>query len=47
MLKKDWLKACDAARVPESISQNEMNEIMNVFVRRDIHRFGQTYKPIQ
>lgn len=46
MLKKDWLKACDAARVPENISQNEMNEIMNVFVRRDVHRFGQTYKPI-
>ena len=47
MLRKDWLKACDSARIPESISQNEMNEIMNVFVRRDIHRYGQTYKPIR
>lgn len=46
MLKKDWMKACDAARVPENISQNSMNEIMNVFVRRDVHRYGQTYKPI-
>lgn len=46
MLRKDWQKLCDAARIPESISQNSMNEIMNVFVRRDIHRFGQTYKPI-
>lgn len=44
MLKKDWLQACKAARIPESISQNELNEIMDTFVRRDIHRFGKTTK---
>jgi hypothetical protein len=44
MLKKDWLQACKAARIPETISQNTLNEIMDVFVRRDVHRFGKTYK---
>lgn len=46
MLKKDWDRMCCAARVPEYLSQNQMNEIMNVFVRRDVHRYNQTYKPI-
>lgn len=46
ILKKDWLQACNAARVPESVSQNEMNEILDAFVRRDVHRFGQTFKAI-
>ena len=46
MLKKDWLNACKAARVPQDISQNSMNEIMDAFVRRDVHRFGLTHKPV-
>lgn len=45
-LKKEWQRACDAARVPESISQNTMNEILDTFVRRDVHKFQQTYKSI-
>lgn len=44
MLKKDWIQACKSARIPTDISQNTLNEIMDVFVRRDVHRFGKTYK---
>jgi hypothetical protein len=44
MLRKDWINACKAARIPESLSQNELNDIMDTFVRRDVHRFGKTYK---
>lgn len=29
MLKQQWLKACDQARVPEEISQNEFDEILD------------------
>lgn len=46
LLKKDWLQACNAARLPDYISQNSMNEIVNTIVRRGGHSFGQTYKPI-
>jgi hypothetical protein len=44
LLKKDWIQACKSARVPQDISQNSLNEIMDTFVRRDVHRFGKTYK---
>ena len=46
MLKKDWIQACKAARIPQDISQNTLNEILDTFVRRDVHRFGKTYKMI-
>lgn len=46
MLKKDWTQACKAARIPQDISQNTLNEILDTFVRRDVHRFGKTYKMI-
>ena len=46
ILKQDWLKACSSARIPIDISQNNMNEILDTLVRRDVHRFGLTYKPI-
>lgn len=40
-----WKRLCDAARVPESISQNEMNNILDAAVSRDVHNYGRTYKP--
>ena len=46
LLKKDWIQACKAARIPQDISQNTLNEILDTFVRRDVHRFGKTYKMI-
>ena len=46
LLKQDWQKACSAARIPDNISQNNMNEILDTMVRRGCHQFGQSYKPI-
>lgn len=42
-----WKRLCDAARVPESISQNQMNNIMDAAVSRDVHNYGRTYKPVR
>lgn len=29
LLQQDWYRYCDAARVPEYIDQNDMNEILD------------------
>ncbi len=44
-LKQQWLFHCDAARVPEHISQNEMDQILNALVIGDRKNFGKGYKP--
>lgn len=46
LLKADWLKACDRARVPAYISQNSMNEILDALASWNRHSFGRTTKPI-
>ena len=44
-IKRQWLIHCDAARVPEYVSQNEMNDLLEVFSShiRKVH--GRSYKP--
>lgn len=44
-IKKQWLIHCDAARVPEYISQNEMNDLLEVTssYNRKVH--GRSFKP--
>lgn len=44
-IKKQWLIHCDAARVPEYIGQNEMNDLLEVTssYNRKVH--GRSYKP--
>jgi hypothetical protein len=44
-IKKQWLIHCDAARVPEYVSQNEMNDLLDVTssYNRKVH--GRSYKP--
>lgn len=44
VLKADWLRACNDARVPTYISQNEMNDILDVFTRWDRKSYGKSYK---
>lgn len=41
-----WKKLCDAARVSESISQNDMNEILSVMTSFNRSGYGRSYKPI-
>ena len=44
-IKKQWQVHCDAARVPEYVSQNEMNDLLEVMssANRKVH--GKSYKP--
>lgn len=44
VMKNDWLKSCNNARVPEYVSQNEMNDILDVYTRWDRKSYGKSYK---
>lgn len=45
-VKQDWLRLCNAARVPAHISQNEMDDILDVKTRWDRKQYGKSFKPI-
>lgn len=45
-LELKWAKQCDQARVT-NLSQNDMNEILNVKGSFDRHSYGFSYKPIR
>lgn len=47
ILKKDWLRLCDAARVSQALSQNDAQEIMDGMTTWDRHLYGRTQKPIR
>lgn len=44
-IKKQWLIHCDAARVPEYVNQNEMNDLLEIAssYNRKVH--GRSFKP--
>lgn len=44
-LEGKWLKLCDQARVTK-LSQNDMNEILNIKDSWNRHNYGYSYKPI-
>lgn len=46
-LKQQWLKQCDNARVPESVSQNEWDEILDAKNSWDRKIYTHSYKPIR
>lgn len=45
VLKADWLRMCNDARVPEYMSQNEINDILDVHTRWDRKQYGRSKKP--
>lgn len=47
LLQQDWMKYCDAARVPEYINQNDMNEILDAKTSWNRKIFNKSYKPIR
>lgn len=47
MLRQQWLIKCDAARVPESITQNEMDEVLDVRQSFDRKSWNKSYKPVR
>lgn len=46
IIKEDWLRLCNAARIPEHFSQNDMDRILDVKVRWDRKCYGKSIKPI-
>lgn len=44
-IKRQWLIHCDAARVPEYVNQNEMNEVLDVVSSSNRKLHGRSYKP--
>lgn len=46
-LRIDWTKKCDAARVPENVSQNEMDEILDAKNSWDRKIYTRSYKIIK
>ena len=47
LLERQWKVACDAARVPEHISQNDMDQILNAKTSWERKLFGKSLKPIK
>lgn len=45
-LQQEWLRKCNAARVPHHLSQNDMNDILDVKTRWDRKKFGISFKPM-
>ena len=44
-IKKQWLLHCDAARVPEYVGQNEMNDLLEIASSHNRKVHGRSYKP--
>ena len=44
-IKKQWMIHCDAARVPEYVSQNEVNDLLDVTSSHNRKVHGRSYKP--
>lgn len=45
-LQAEWLKKCNAARIPIHLSQNDMNTILDARTRWDRKQYGKSLKPI-
>jgi hypothetical protein len=46
-VKSDWLQLCNAARIPDHLSQNDMDAILDVKVRWDRKMYGKSFKSIR
>jgi hypothetical protein len=46
MLKNDWRTKCSQAQVPEEISQNEMDSILDVKTSWNRKKYNKSYKSI-
>ena len=45
-IKTEWLNKCNAARIPDYFSQNDMDKILDVKVRWDRKQYGKSFKPM-
>ena len=47
VMKADWLRACNAARVSDHLTQNDMDAILDAKYSYDRKHYGVSYKPIK
>lgn len=47
VMKQDWWKACNAARISNNISQNEMDAILDAKTSWDRKSYGVSFQPIK
>ena len=47
MLQSEWNRRCDAARVADHISQNDMDKVLDSKTSWDRKQHGKSYKPIR
>lgn len=47
MLQQKWRVQCDQARVPENVSQNEWNDILDARSSWNRKLYGKSYKPLR
>ena len=46
-MKADWLRACNAARISDHLTQNDMDAILDAKYSYDRKHYGVSYKPIK
>lgn len=46
-LHSEWLRLCNAARIPEHVSQNDMDAILDAKTCWNRKAYGKSFKPIQ
>ena len=44
-IKEDWLRACNAARIPEHVSQNDMDAVLDARASWNRKFYGHSFKP--
>lgn len=47
LLKNDWALKCDQARVPDHVTQNEMDEVLDARANWNRKSYGKSLKPIE
>lgn len=45
-VKEDWLRACNAARIPEHFSQNDMDQILDTKTSWNRKSYMKSFKPM-
>ena len=45
--QQNWMKLCSAARVPQHLSQNEMDKVLNAKTSWNRKSYNKSYKPLQ
>ena len=43
----EWLRLCNAARIPDNVSQNDMDQVLNAATSWDRKTYGKSFKPIK